>query len=111
MENAALRSAYVWNPRIRATKWRGCGNRRCFVGAFPRNEIGRSYAYFRGSFILTRTGGAFFDFTGESFFEAAKILVAAHVPVILVEGVVYNYCLAFFMKVMAELLGVTHATG
>jgi cobalt/nickel transport system permease protein len=49
-------------------------------------------------------------FTGESFVEAAKLLVVAHLPVMALEGVVTALCLAFLMKVKPELLGVTHAT-
>jgi cobalt/nickel transport system permease protein len=50
-------------------------------------------------------------FTGESFMQAAKVLVLAHLPVMLLEGLVVAFCLAFLMKVKPELLGVTHAAG
>jgi len=50
-------------------------------------------------------------FTGESFLEAAKLLVVAHLPVMVLEGLVAAFCLAFLMKVKPELLGATHATG
>jgi cobalt/nickel transport system permease protein len=50
-------------------------------------------------------------FTGESFLEAAELLVVAHIPVMVLEGVVAAFCLAFLMKVKPELLGATHATG
>jgi cobalt/nickel transport system permease protein len=50
-------------------------------------------------------------FTGESFLEAAKILVVAHLPVMVLEGFVTAFCLAFLMKVKPEILGTTHATG
>ena len=50
-------------------------------------------------------------FTGESFIQAAKILVLAHLPVMFLEGLVVAFCLAFLMKVKPELLGVTHAAG
>jgi cobalt/nickel transport system permease protein len=50
-------------------------------------------------------------FTGESFLQAAKILVLAHLPVMVLEGVVVAFCLAFLMKVKPELLGATHAAG
>jgi len=49
-------------------------------------------------------------FTGESFIELAKILVAAHLPVMVLEGLITAFCLAFLLKVKPELLGVTHAT-
>lgn len=50
-------------------------------------------------------------FTGESFLEAAKLLVVANLPVMLLEGIVTAFCLAFLIKVKPELLGVTHAAG
>ena len=50
-------------------------------------------------------------FTGESFIQAAKILVLAHLPVMFLEGLIVAFCLAFLMKVKPELLGVTHAAG
>ena len=50
-------------------------------------------------------------FTGESFLEAAKLLVVAHIPVMVLEGIVTALCLAFLIKVKPELLGVTHAAG
>jgi len=50
-------------------------------------------------------------FTGESFIQAAKILVLAHLPVMFLEGLVVAFCLAFLLKVKPELLGVTHAAG
>ena len=50
-------------------------------------------------------------FTGESFLQAARILVLAHLPVMVLEGLVAAFCLAFLMKVKPELLGATHATG
>jgi cobalt/nickel transport system permease protein len=49
-------------------------------------------------------------FTGESFIEVAKILLAAHLPVMALEGLITAFCLAFLLKVKPELLGVTHAT-
>jgi cobalt/nickel transport system permease protein len=50
-------------------------------------------------------------FTGESFLQAAKLLVVAHLPVMVLEGIVTAFCLAFLIKVKPELLGVTHAAG
>ena len=50
-------------------------------------------------------------FTGESFLEAAKLLLVAHLPVMVLEGLVAAFCLAFLMKVKPELLGATHAAG
>ncbi|UCG14651.1 MAG: cobalt transporter CbiM [Deltaproteobacteria bacterium] len=49
-------------------------------------------------------------FTGESFVAAAKLLVVAHLPVMVVEAVVSALSLGFLMKVRPEILGVPHAT-
>ena len=49
--------------------------------------------------------------TGESFLQAARILVLAHLPVMVLEGLIVVFCLAFLMKVKPELLGATHAAG
>jgi cobalt/nickel transport system permease protein len=48
--------------------------------------------------------------TGESFTVAAKLLVVAHFPVMVIEGFISASCLAFLMKVKPELLGVPYAT-
>ncbi|MBW1892865.1 MAG: cobalt transporter CbiM [Deltaproteobacteria bacterium] len=45
-------------------------------------------------------------FTEEKFFELAALLVAAHVPVMIVEGVVTMFCIGFLKKVQPELLSV-----
>ena len=50
-------------------------------------------------------------FTGESFMQAAKILVLTHLPLMFLEGLIVAFCLGFLMKVKPELLGVTHAAG
>jgi cobalt/nickel transport system permease protein len=48
-------------------------------------------------------------FTGESFLLLAKVLVVAHLPVMIIEGVVSACCLGFLRKVKPEILGVTQA--
>lgn len=50
-------------------------------------------------------------FTGESFVGAATVLVVAHAPVMVIEGVISAFCLAFLHRVRPELLGVTNAAG
>jgi len=40
-----------------------------------------------------------------------QVIVMAHLPVMVLEGVVVAFCLAFLMKVKPELLGATHAAG
>ena len=48
-------------------------------------------------------------FTGESFLEVAELTIAAHVPVMIVEGVLTAFCVMFLRKVKPELLRATHA--
>ena len=43
-------------------------------------------------------------FTEENFFEVAAIVVAAHLPVMVIEGTVTALCVAFLKKVQPELL-------
>ena len=44
-------------------------------------------------------------FTGEAFLPAAKVVIAAHLPVMLIEGVLTAACAVFVRKVKPELLG------
>ncbi len=43
-------------------------------------------------------------FTDENFFEVSAIVVAAHLPVMIIEGIVTALCVAFLKKVQPELL-------
>lgn len=43
-------------------------------------------------------------FTEKNFFEVSAIVVAAHLPVMIIEGIVTALCLAFLKKVQPELL-------
>jgi cobalt/nickel transport system permease protein len=44
--------------------------------------------------------------TGESFLNVAKILVVAHLPVMVIEGIVTSFCVVFLKKVKPEILEV-----
>jgi cobalt/nickel transport system permease protein len=48
-------------------------------------------------------------FTGESFLLAGKLIVAAHLPVMVIEGVVTALCVRFLRKVKPEILEVVYA--
>ncbi len=48
-------------------------------------------------------------FTEESFLQVAKLVVVAHVPVMIIEGILTAFCVAFLKKVKPEILGVAHA--
>ena len=43
-------------------------------------------------------------FTEENFLEVAAIVIAAHLPVMIIEGIVTALCVAFLKKVQPELL-------
>jgi cobalt/nickel transport system permease protein len=43
-------------------------------------------------------------FTEESFFEIASMVVLAHVPVMIIEGIVTGFCIAFLKKVQPASL-------
>jgi cobalt/nickel transport system permease protein len=45
--------------------------------------------------------------TGEAFLPAAKIVVAGHIPVMLIEGIITAACISFLKKVKPELLSMT----
>lgn len=44
--------------------------------------------------------------TGEGFGNMAKVIVAAHIPVMLIEGAITAFCLIFLRKVKPEILEV-----
>jgi cobalt/nickel transport system permease protein len=48
--------------------------------------------------------GASLMFTEESFFEVAGLVITAHLPVMIIEGVVTVFCVAFLKKVKPEIL-------
>ena len=43
--------------------------------------------------------------TGQSFIAAAKLILLAHLPVMIIEGIITLFCVAFLKKVKPELLG------
>lgn len=45
--------------------------------------------------------------TGEAFINVIKLMIAAHIPVMIVEGVITSFCILFLKRMKPELLGVT----
>jgi len=45
-------------------------------------------------------------FTGEPFIKVAKLVVIAHLPVMILEGVLTAFCIGFLRKVRPEILNV-----
>jgi len=69
-------------------------------------------AFFCGAFAVFLSGilvGFSLFLTGEAFLPAAKLVVAAHVPVMIIEGILTAACLFFIRKVKPELLEGTYA--
>ena len=46
------------------------------------------------------------SFIGEVFIKIAKLIVVAHLPVMLVEGVLTSFCIGFLRKVQPEILDI-----
>lgn len=68
------------------------------VAAFTGGALGVALAA-----VLTALALAFTD---EGFWLAARLLLLAHLPVMLVEGLVTMFTVSFIMRVRPELLGV-----
>jgi cobalt/nickel transport system permease protein len=43
-------------------------------------------------------------FTEENFLEVSGLIIAAHIPVMIIEGIVTAACVAFLRKVRPEML-------
>ena len=41
--------------------------------------------------------------------EVSKLVVIAHFPVMIIEGIMTAFCVVFLKKVKPEILGVAHA--
>ena len=42
--------------------------------------------------------------TGEEFLGVAKLAVVAHIPIVIVEGIIVGFCVAFLARVKPEIL-------
>ena len=47
-------------------------------------------------------------FTGEAFWGVAKVLVAAHIPIMIIEGLISVFCIQFLKRVKPEILEVIY---
>jgi len=50
-------------------------------------------------------------FTEQSFVSVAKLIVVAHLPVMVIEAIITLFCVAFLKRVKPELLGGIHGKG
>lgn len=91
---AAMASWYVFRAVCRLCP--GMGGVR--AGAFMGGALGVALAA-----VLTALALAFTD---EGFWLAAQLLLLAHLPVMLAEGLVTMFTVSFIMRVRPELLGM-----
>ena len=76
----------------------------------PFISLGSAFACgFLAVFLTSIMVGVSLFFTGEAFVEAAKLVVIAHFPVMIIEGMMTAFCVIFLKKVKPEILGVAHA--
>jgi cobalt/nickel transport system permease protein len=67
-------------------------------------------AFLAGSLAIFLSGifvGFSLYLTGKAFLPAAKLLIAGHIPVMLIEGIITAACVTFLKKVKPELLSMT----
>ena len=91
---AAVASWYVFRAVCRLCP--GMGGVR--AGAFMGGALGVALAAMLTALALA--------FTDEGFWLAARLLLLAHLPVMLVEGLVTMFTVSFIMRVRPELLGM-----
>ncbi len=66
---------------------------------------------FLAVFLSSILVATFLLFTEQSFIPAAKIIVLAHLPVMIIEGIITLFCIAFLKRVKPELLGGNYGKG
>ena len=75
------------------------------IGKSPRVAVPAAFVCGAGAVFLSGLlAAAALMFTGEGFLEVAYLVVAAHLPVMVIEGVVTASCVTFLKKVKPELL-------
>ena len=70
-------------------------------------------AFLAGSVSVFLTGvllALALDLSGEHFLEAAMVVLAAHIPVMVIEGVFTSACVGFLRKVKPEMLDIRQLT-
>jgi len=72
------------------------------VGAFLAGSVS---VFFTGLLLALAL-----DLSGEQFFEAAMVVLAAHIPIMLIEGVFTSACVGFLLKVKPEMLDIRQLT-
>jgi len=73
------------------------------------NFVALSLAFVCGFLAVLLSGvmvAAALVFTGEQFIQVAKLVIIAHLPVMILEGVLTVFCIGFLRKVRPEILNV-----
>ena len=69
-------------------------------GSLPAAFACGAFSVFLGAVLV----GAALAFTERHFLKAAALVVGAHVPVMIIEGIITAFCVAFLKKVQPEML-------
>ena len=64
---------------------------------------------FGAIFLASLLAALSLAFTGEQFLAVAKLIVIAHLPVMVIEGLVTVFCVKFLKRVKPEMLEVVYA--
>lgn len=71
------------------------------------------FAFFAGSFSVLLSAmimATSLIFTGESFMQVAKLAIIAHMPIMIIEGIITAISINFLKKVKPEILEVAHVS-
>jgi len=79
-----------------------------FAPLLRKNNAAAACAAFACGFFSVLLGGIIVAFslffTEEGFWEVASAVVLAHIPVMIIEGIITAFCISFLKKVQPELL-------
>jgi len=73
------------------------------------NFIALTLAFICGFLAVLLSGvmvAAALIFTGEPFMQIAKLVLIAHLPIMIIEGILTAFCIGFLRKVRPEILNV-----
>jgi len=87
----ALVCAFLFSPLVRT---------RSNVLAWLGGAACGALAIFLGAVLI----GVSLVSTGESFLEVAELTIVAHIPIMIIEGILTAFCVIFLRKVKPELL-------
>ena len=68
--------------------------------ALPAAFLCGAFAVFAGAVMV----GLALVFTEENFLKVSYLVVMAHVPVMIIEGIITTFCVAFLKKVQPDML-------